>query len=93
MDLRINYPTSENNPYRDKGITSIIVSYIYILKQGKQHPLISSQTLEDGCKILKSEKFSFSKIWKNLEENKINVFPNFKKTLKELEKWFSKNLK
>ena len=90
LDLKISYPTKENDPYG--GVILVIASYVYPLKPGDLEPSVEEQIPEEGCNIVEIWKGTLPKLWEDVANEKVNLFPNFMETLKKLEKWVKKNL-
>jgi len=90
LDLKVSYPTKENNPYG--GVILVIASYVYPLKPGDLEPLVEEQISEEGCDIVEIWKGTLPQLRKDVAKEKVNLFPNFVETLEKLEEWIKKNL-
>lgn len=71
------------------GIKKYIQTFVYFTKDTDKIPSVENQIYEEGCRIVKIIVMSFPEIWQSIEQEELNVFPNFIGTLIKLESFLS----
>ncbi|MDP3057321.1 MAG: hypothetical protein Q8N37_02255 [bacterium] len=87
FDAQIGYPI-KGSPYEEKGITSVIVSYLYFITDKELKKIRINAVPEKGCDIVKVLVKPVPDILQDIEDGKINVYPALKETLAKLDLFF-----
>ncbi len=89
FDIQIGYPI-KGSPYEDKGITSVIVSFVYYITAEELANITINKVPEEGCDIVNVIIKPVPDILKAIKEGTINVYPALRATLKKLEEHLKK---
>ncbi|MCK5123018.1 MAG: NUDIX domain-containing protein [Candidatus Pacebacteria bacterium] len=89
FDVQIGYPV-EGSPYEDKGITSIIVSFVYHITAEELANIEMNAISEEGCDIVDILTIKVPNILANIELGTRNVYPALEATLRKLGKHLKK---
>jgi 8-oxo-dGTP pyrophosphatase MutT (NUDIX family) len=83
LDVQIGYPIKDS-PYEDKGITSVIVSYLYFITDEELENININAIPEKGCNIVSVLIKPVPEVLMDIECGEINVYPALKETLNKL---------
>ncbi|MCK4891180.1 MAG: NUDIX hydrolase [Candidatus Pacebacteria bacterium] len=89
FDIQIGYPI-EGSPYEDKGITSVIVSFVYHITVKELASININAIPEKGCDIVDILTIKASRALVKIERGSINVYPALEATLRKLEEHLKK---
>lgn len=89
FDAQIGYPI-KGSPYEDKGITSVIVSFVYCITAGELANIEINMTSEEGCNIVDILTIKVPHILAKIELGTRNVYPALEATLKKLDEHLKK---
>jgi ADP-ribose pyrophosphatase YjhB (NUDIX family) len=83
FDAQIGYPIKDS-PYEDKGITSVIVSYVYPITEGELNKITVNAVIEKGCNIVDFIVKPVSDVLADIDHGVIKVYPALEETLNKL---------
>ena len=83
FDVQIGYPVEES-PYKEKGITSVIVYYIYPITEEELKKMNINAVREAGCNIVGVMTRPVPEILDDIEKSTINVYSAVYEALKKL---------
>ena len=86
FDVQIGYPI-EGNPYKEKGITSVIVSYLCYITEEELASIAINTVSVEGCDIVKIVAMPVPDALEAIKNGEINVYPALLLTLQKLEKY------
>lgn len=89
FDVQIGYPV-RGSPYEEKGITSVIVSYLYFITDKELRKIRINAVPEKGCNIVKVLVKPVSEVLQDIKEGKINVYSALEETLINLDLFLKK---
>jgi len=89
FDIQIGYPV-EGSPYEDKGITSVIASFVYYITAEELASVTINAVPEEGCNIVDILTIKVPHILAEIKLGTRNVYPALKATLEKLEEHLKK---
>lgn len=89
FDVQIGYPI-EGSPYEEKGITSVIVSYMCYITEEELASIAINTVSVEGCDIVKIMVMPVPDALEAIKKGEINVYSALEATLRKLEEYFKK---